>query len=129
MSEIQEIQRQIAELDKQINNLIAEHRLPPIKPAKPFPLGTWILALLVAAWWLFGDMVPMVGSYRQMTTPYDWYATLILGALALLRTVLWLLGRPRKTPPEYLEVTRKVQELQEQRRLLQKELREAQKRA
>ncbi len=129
MGEVEEIQRQIADLDKRINQILVEHRLPPLKPPKPFPLGTWIIAVALGAYYLFGDMVPYVSEYHGSYAIYVMYAALVVAALALLRTVLWLFSRNPKTPPEYIEVTRQVQELQNQRRLLEAELREARKRA
>lgn len=129
MGEVEEIQKQIAELDKQINQILVEKRLPPLKPPKPFPLGSWILAAVVGAYYLFGDLLPAVGGLHAAYQTYALYATLALGAYALLRTVLWLFSGKPKTPPEYIEATRQVQELQNQRRLLEKELREARKRA
>ncbi|MCX7626150.1 MAG: hypothetical protein N2Z21_08065 [Candidatus Sumerlaeaceae bacterium] len=129
MGEVEEIQRQIAELDKQINKILTERRLPPLKPPKPFPLGTWILAALAGGYYLFGDLIPVVGQFYATYQRYALYATLALGAYALVRTALWLFSRKPKTPPEYLEASQQVQELQNQRRLLEKELREARKRA
>ena len=129
MGEIEDIQRQIADIDKQINKILVENRLPPLKPPKPFPLGTWIVASFLAAYYLFGDLIPVVGEYRTTYAQYVLWATLAVAALAVLRTVLWLFSRKPKTPPEYVEVTRQVQDLQNQRRLLEKELRDARKRA
>lgn len=129
MGDVEDIQRQIGELDKRINQILTEHRLPPLKPPKPFPLGTWIVAAVLGAYYLFGDMIPVVGEYRGNYANYVMYATVAVAALALLRTALWLISRAPRTPPEYIEVTRQVQELQNQRRLLEAELREARKRA
>jgi len=129
MGEIEDLQRQIAEIDKQINKILVEKRLPPLKPPKPFPLGSWILAILLAAYYLFGDMIPVVGEYHALYSQYSMYAAMVVAAYALLRSVLWLFGRNPKTPPEYLEASQQVKELQNQRRLLEKELREVRKRA
>jgi hypothetical protein len=129
MGEIEDLQRQIAEIDKQINKILVEKRLPPLKPPKPFPLGSWILAILLAAYYLFGDMIPVVGGYHALYSQYSMYAAMVVAAYALLRSVLWLFGKNPKTPPEYLEASQQVKELQNQRRLLEKELREARKRA
>ncbi len=129
MGEIEELQRQIAEIDKQINKILVEKRLPPLKPPKPFPLGTWILALLVFGYYLFGDMIPYVGQYYADYGKYAMYVAGVVAILAVLRTVLWLFSRNPKTPPEYLEASQQVKELQDQRRLLEKELRDARKRA
>jgi len=127
MSEIEEIQKKIAEIDKQINTILVEKRLPPLKPPKPFPLMTWILALVLLGYYLFGDALPYVGPYYQPYGEYSMYGALVVGVVALLRTLLWLFSRNPKTPPEYLEASRKVQDLQDQRRLLEKELRELRK--
>ncbi|MGB9690869.1 MAG: hypothetical protein ACPL7D_01730 [Candidatus Sumerlaeaceae bacterium] len=129
MGEIEELQQRIAELDKQINQILIEKRLPPLKPPKPFPLGTWIIALLLGGYYLFGDLIPVVGQHYGDYAKYVLYAAVAVAALALLRTVLWLFSRNPKTPPEYLEASRRVKELQDQRRLLEKELRDARKKA
>lgn len=128
MSEVEQLQHRIAEIDKQINEILVTKRLPPLKPPKPFPLGTWILVLAVGAYYFFGDLLPFVGSYYGELSRYAMYAAGVLLLLALLRSLMWLFSGKPKTPPEYIEAHQKVKELQEQRRLLEKELRDARRR-
>jgi len=128
MGEIEELQKQIADLDREINRILAEKRLPPLKPPRPFPLSSWVLAIVLVAYYLFGDLLPYVGTYHGKFGLYAFYAGLVMALLALLLTVRWLFSRAPRTPPEYIEASRKAQELQNQRRLLEKQLREARKR-
>jgi hypothetical protein len=122
MSNPDEIQREIADLDKQINDTYAETRLPSLRPARKFPSGSWGLAVICLGWHFFADLVPPVQSFHDLSKPYVLYAGLVLAAIAVLQTVFWFFGGTPKASKAYTEATRKANELQERRRMLQQEL-------
>lgn len=123
----EQLLREIAEIDDRINQAVTSAELPTFE-YKPFPLGTWILAIMLFAWSRFGSMIPEAYAYYDQTKTYAFYGAIVLGALALIRSVLWLLrghgGRAyQKKSSAYMEASRDARELQEKRRELQAELR------
>lgn len=119
----EDIQRRIGEVNREINEEVAKTTIPEYKP-KVFPTGSWILAVLGAAWWLAGSEVPQVAAYHQDYGEYGLYVAVIVGAYALLKTVLWLFQGKPTGGAEYINATARVRELQEKRRDLEMQLKE-----
>lgn len=120
----QELIQQLAALDHQINTQLAQTELPRSSGVyRPFPVGNWVLALLCVGWWLFGSQVPYAAPYHPETASYAFWAGVVLGGIALLRSVLCLFRPKSSVSPEYLEATKRIRELQEQRRVLQEKIR------
>lgn len=118
-----QIQREIADLDRQLNQVLGSTQLPSLE-ARPFPTWTWIAAFLAAAWWMFGSDVPVIQNYHRDYGQYGLYAALILGLFALLSTLSWMFRRRGGVSEDYKAATAKSRELQERRRELQVRLRE-----
>ncbi len=118
------ILREIANLDEEINRVIGATELPKLD-ARPFPLGTWIFAAMCFGWAEFGSMIPGAFHYHLQTGAYAWYLGLIMAGVAFLSTLSWLLrGRGDHNKSDaYYTASRKARVLQEQRQELQAELR------
>ncbi len=120
-----EILRQIAELERQVNAELAQTRLPGMRSShKTFPSPMWGLTIFCFAWWGFGDMIPPAASIHAMTKPYAFYVACVLGVIAILQTVLWLFSRGAKADAGYMQHTQHVRELQQQLAQLRQQLRD-----
>jgi hypothetical protein len=117
------IQREIAEIDGELNRTLGSTQLPSLE-VKPFPVWSWVLAFLAAAWWMIGSDVPVISEYHGRYGEYGFYAAIALGLLALFSTISWALRRRGGVSPEYRQATEKARVLQERRRELQVQLRE-----
>lgn len=124
----EQIMREIAELDKEINRVLASAQLPSLK-VKPFPWGTWFLTLLAFAWYVAGDLVPYANAYHAKYGYIGLYVGIIFGILAIISTLSWMFQRRRPLSKEYEAATEKSKVLQERRRELQKRLREEEEEA
>ena len=119
----EEIQRRIADLDRQISEELATVRLPASSEARGgFPLLGWLIAGTAFAWWRFGFLAPDLLGLWNTTARYTFYAGFVLAFIALVRTVFWLV-RGRNTNA-YTDMSRTVQQLREERHTLQQELRQ-----
>lgn len=118
-----EIQREIAEIDQELNRTLGSTALPSLD-VKPFPVWTWVLALVAAAWWMIGSDVPVISEYHGQYGEWGMYAAIVLGLLGLLSTLSWLFRRRGGVSTEYRQATEKARVLQERRRELQVRLRE-----
>lgn len=118
------LQREIARLDQEINAVISSTEIPRLD-VRPFPTGTWLLAILCFAWSLFGQLVPGAARWHYKTANWAWIAGIVLGVVAILATISWLLRKrgQRGHSDDYMQLSRRTRELQEQRRELQAELR------
>ena len=117
------IQREIAEIDGELNRTLGSTTLPSLD-SKPFPKGTWLLAFLAAAWWMFGSELPVISEYYPKYGEWGMYAAIGFGILALLTTLSWLFRRRGGVSAEYRQASDKARILQERRRELQVQLRE-----
>ena len=120
----EDIQREIARLDDEINRVVGSAELPKLQ-ARPFPSGTWMLAILCLAWWQFGGYIPGTFRFHLETARWAFYIGLALAAMAFISTVFWMFsGQGYETKSQaYTDASRKARELQERRRDLQSELR------
>ncbi|MGI8907424.1 MAG: hypothetical protein ACR2IE_13145 [Candidatus Sumerlaeaceae bacterium] len=117
------IQREIAEIDGELNRVLGSTTLPSLE-VKPFPKGTWLLAFLSAAWWMFGSDLPVISNYHSQYGDWGMYAAVAFGILGLMTTLSWLFRRRGGMSTEYAQASEKARVLQERRRELQVELRE-----
>ena len=119
-----ELLKEIARLDEEINRMVASAKLPSLD-ARPFPFGTWTFAIMCFAWWQYGDRIPGAYIYYLNTYNYAYYLGLVIGLVAILSTISWFLrGRGYQTKNSaYLTASRSARALQERRRELQAELR------
>ena len=120
----QDLLREIARLDDEINSTVAAAELPRLD-YRPFPKGTWLFALLMLGWAEFGGYIPGSFYYHLQTARYDWYLGLVIALVAVLSTISWFMrSRGYKDKSEaYTEASRRARGLQERRRELQMELR------
>lgn len=119
-----EVQNRIAEIDRQVNSEVAGSKLPLTTTYRNFPTTTWVLAAVAFAWSFYGDAVPGSLNFHDHYSVYAWYTGLILAALALWGTVLYLFQPRPKISDAYRESTARVRTLQEERRELMVRLRE-----
>jgi hypothetical protein len=118
-----EIQREISDIDRELNRVLGSAKLPSLE-ARPFPAWTWILAFVAAAWWMFGSQLPVIQNYHRDYGEWGLYASLFFGLFALLSTLSWMFRRRGGVTEEYRAATEKSRDLQERRRELQVRLRE-----
>jgi hypothetical protein len=118
-----ELQRRIAQVNRDINDEVSKSPLPNFKP-KPFPTGAWVLGIICAALGLFGGQINALKPYYDDYGEYGFYAAAVFGIYAVLRTLLWLFQGKPKGSREYMESTTHVRELQERRRELEMQLKE-----
>jgi len=120
----EDLLREIAEIDDQINSVIGAVELPKLN-AVPFPTGTWVLAILCFAWWQFGGYIPGAFIFHLETARWAFYLGLVLSVFGFISTVRWMFsGRSYEAQSSaYTDASRKARELQERRRDLQAELR------
>ena len=90
-----------------------------------FPGANWVLTALCFGWWQFGDMAKQ--SWHDMSAQYAFYAGIVVGIIAVIRTVLWLVKGKSKATKGYMKATQNVAELQKQRQELQQQLNELKK--
>jgi len=114
---------EIAELDKEINAALANAPLPKLE-SRPFPIGSWILAVLTFVWWMFGSEIPYLQNFHFRIMDYVFYGALIMTALAVISTLSYLLRRRGGTNVAFRQATEKVKVLQDRRRELQVRLKE-----
>jgi hypothetical protein len=120
----QELQQQLADVDRQINSELSKTKLPELRTDMQFPLPLFILAAICFAWWAIGAQIPVAGEYHPATAKWVMYAGCVLVALGALRTLQWLMKRNPKGDAGYLEATTRVRELQQQRREIQRQIKE-----
>ena len=120
----EELQREIARLDDEINRVISSVELPKLD-VRPFPTGTWLFAFLCLAWWLYGYKIPGAYDYHLQTSVWAFRLGALMAMVALLSTISWVLrGRGYQNRSDaYTNASRKARELQERRKDLQAELR------
>lgn len=129
MTTREQLLKEIADLDAQINRLVASMKLPRIE-YHPFPKSMWILALLCFGWTMFGADIPLpnAAEMHQQYSTWSWNLGLVCLVWALISTVSWIFkrgrGRRQEKSENYMENSRMVQGLQEQRRELQARLRD-----
>jgi len=120
----EELLREIARLDEEINRTIGSAELPRID-VRPFPYSIWLFTIGCFAWALFGDRIPGAYVYYLESVRYAWYLGIICAGVGFIAVVNWLFrGRGYQAKSEaYVSASRKARELQERRRELQTELR------
>lgn len=117
-SDREDLLRQIAELDRRITEELASVRLPDHdSSARGFPWLNWLLAAGMFAWWQYGDRLPEMEEFHIRFSAYGFYLGVVLGIIAIGRTVLWVATAHRGNA--YTQVTENVQQLREQRHQLQ----------
>ena len=123
----EEILQEIAALDRQINQQVAQQKLPRLNMKySRFPWATWIAAVVFFGLWLYGGMfIP------ENIFDIGQYVAFGLGVLFVLaglwRTIMFLFKGRQKTDSKYAAATEKVRMLQEKRQELQEQLDEMQK--
>ncbi len=120
----EEILKEIARLDEEINRTVAAVELPKLEH-RPFPLGMWFLTAGCFAWYRYGGQIPQAYIMHYETAMYAYYLGIIFGVIAVLATISWIVrGRGYSSKSEaYTAAGRSARELQERRRDLQAELR------
>lgn len=119
----QEILKRISDLDRQINSELAQQRAPTLEQThRSFPIMDWAAAVVCYAWVQFGANIPGVQDFHGASAKYVFWAAIALAVLALIRSVLWFVKRPRGRMQGYAEMTERVRRLQDERRDLQLEL-------
>lgn len=121
----QELQQQLADVDRQINSELSQTKLPDLRSEHgQFPLPLFILAAICFAWYAAGNMIPIAGEYHSMTARWVMYAGGVLVLLGVFRTLQWIIKRRPKGDAKYMEATTRVRELQQQRREIQRQIKE-----
>ena len=118
-----DIQRRIAQLDNEINSIIGSAQLPSLE-VRPFPKGTWIMAILLLGYYLFGADIPYISQFHEPYARYFYIGSGIFAVLAVWGTLSWLFRRRGGMSKEYGAATAKVRDLQNERRELQSQLKE-----
>ena len=125
MATRQELQQQLADVDRQINSELSKTKLPDLRSEHgQFPLPLFILAAICFAWYVAGNMIPVAGEYHSMTAKWVMYAGGVLLFLGVLRTLQWIIKRRPKGDANYMAATTRVRELQQQRRDIQRQIKE-----
>ena len=121
-----QLMEQIAELNRQMNELTAANRVPSLNiKNRSFPLPTWISAIVLLGVGVMGPGLPFVGPTMK---EFSFAAPVLmgLGALvtlfALYRTLMWLIKGNQKVDRGYSKKMDQIQELTAQRNALQKQL-------
>lgn len=119
----EQLVRQIAAIDEEINKEAAAHRVPSLNlKHRTFPFATWISAIFFLAFWLFGSHI--AAAY------FEWAPLifLVLGALFTLsgiwRTMMWVVKRNQKVDAGYAEGSARIRALRAEREELQQRLNE-----
>ena len=127
MSKREEIQKQIEELDWEINTKLGKCELPELNTGKwVFPKSNWVTAMIIGAWSLFGDSLSY--SLHEKTSKYSMYAAAILAIVAGIRTIVWMIQRSPGPTKGYRKTTDDVKYLQDRRQELQQQLKELEER-
>lgn len=120
-----ELQRQIAELDRQINEEFAKASSGTVGAINAtFPKGMWSLAILCGAWYALGDQLDFLVTYHEKTKDWAMYGAAGLAVIAFLQTIMYFLRRNPSRTSEYRDATSRSQELQAQRRELQTQMKD-----
>lgn len=118
-----QIQQQLVDLDRQINEESAKNRVPSLNARnRSIPWGNWVSAAIFVGAGIFGGQV-----VPKLHEQYGQYA-LILGAIfglsAAVRTVLFFVKGRAKNDKAYAQAAEKIRQLQEKRTELQRQLKE-----
>jgi hypothetical protein len=123
-----QIQTKLTELDKEINQIIADNPLRKAsgKPAG-FPVVSWLVAIVVGAATTVGR--PVVEGYvptglplgRDQILGYGLYVAVAFGVLAVGLTLRWLMSRG-STKGSYHKANERLKELRRQRQILEDQL-------
>ncbi len=121
-----QIMEQIAALDKQINQLTADNRVPTLDNRySRFPLASWISAVVFFVLWVMKESVASVLPLSADLLGYVFLGLAVIIALfSLLRTFQWLFKGRKKVDKKYSQAMEKVYELQKQKEALQKQLKQ-----
>ena len=120
----EDLQREIARLDEEINQVIGATELPSLD-IRPFPRGTWFFAAVCFAYAYLGYMIPGGREVHQDIQQYARWLGAGMTVIAVLSTILWFFkGRGyQNRSSSYMQASRRARELQEKRQELQAELR------
>lgn len=128
----EELQRRIAELNNEINEVIDANRLSTVRKPVFFPMVSWIVAVGVTAWLFIGSRffpampawVPkMISEAVAKYVPhYLPYLGLLIGCYAMYWTARWVIYR-LFNPRSYVASQQVVYELEMQRQSLLQKLR------
>jgi len=122
-AERMELQQKIADLDRKINEEVAKAgRVKTLRTQEVnFPLGTWILAIVVAAWWAAGGAI--LPDLHEQTAFWAFIVAAIIGLVAIYRTVMFVLRKVKPQKMGYSQTeSAEMLGLRKQRAELQKKL-------
>ncbi|MBX7244784.1 MAG: hypothetical protein K1X53_04755 [Candidatus Sumerlaeaceae bacterium] len=127
MATRKELQQELADLDRQINAEVAKAPLPKMRDVhRRFPFAYFILGGLGIGYWAAGDSIPGVsGSLHTSTADYGLYVGGVIIAIGVIRLLQWMFLSNFKADAQYKEATVTVKDLQQKRRELQQELKNA----
>lgn len=118
-----QIQQQLVDLDRQINEESAKNRVPSLNLRnRSFPWAYWVSAAVFLAAGLFGGQF-----LPQLHAQYGKYALIIgavIGISGAIRTVIFFVKGRSHNDKGYAQATEKIRQLQEKRQELQKQLKE-----
>ncbi len=129
MASRREIQERLDDVERQLADEFSRATAAVSHEDAPsFPGGTWLTAILALAWWQFGGMIPGILRAWLQTRSWILYIGLALVAVALVRSVLWLMKRGGSPVDKtFVEATARSRELQAVKRDLLAQLQEMQK--
>ncbi len=116
------LQKQIADLDRQMNDEVARHGKSARLDVRSvnFPFSYYVVTLCFLAWWMFGGMLH--SDLHGLTGEWSFFAGVVLGLLTALATVKWI-GRKAKGTKAYDHgESEKIVALRKQRDDLKKKL-------
>jgi len=121
----EQAQQKISQIDKQINEIIANNPIAQAS-ARPiaFPIMWWIAAIVMtAAYFLAGDFSDILGAQLTgMLKENGHFAAGGVGGLALLMTLRFIFFGRGKTAKSYFEAQAKLTELRKQRMIVEDQL-------
>ena len=120
----EDLQREIARLDEEINQVIGSAELPSLD-IRPFPRGTWFFGVVCLAYAYFGYMIPGGREVHQDIQQYARWLGMGMIVLAVISTIFWLFkGRGyQQRSDSYMQASRRARDLKEKRQEIQAELR------
>ncbi len=116
------LQKQIADLDRQMNDEVASHGKSARLDVRSvnFPVSYYIATIVFFVWWQFGGMVH--DEFHGMTGKWSFFAGIVLAVLTVWATFKWIARKARGTKAYDHGESEKIVALRKQRDDLKKKL-------
>jgi len=124
------LQKQIADLDRQMNDEVASHGRSPHMDVSSvtFPVSYWVGTAVLIGWALFADgFGGAIGQVYKMSMPWVLYLGLLLALFTVIATIKWFLRKIKGAKAYDRSESAKIIALRRQRDELHRKLEELNK--